>query len=69
LPLTDTIVSRENVQFSSTFASIPPGSSAIIKELELKTEDIYGEFAQIVAKQLDETLAEVQRTVAPQNER
>jgi rubrerythrin len=40
------------------------GSSAIIKGLELKTEDIYGEFAEIVAKQLDETLAEVQRTVA-----
>lgn len=40
------------------------GSSIITKGLELKPEEIFGDFAEMVSKQLDESLAEVQRTVA-----
>jgi hypothetical protein len=40
------------------------GSSAVAKGLELKPEEIFGEFAEMVLKQLDESLAEVQRVVA-----
>jgi hypothetical protein len=40
------------------------GSSAILTGLELKPEEVFGEFSEIVSKQLDESLAEVQRVVA-----
>jgi hypothetical protein len=40
------------------------GSCAIVTGLGLKPEEMFGEFTEIVSKQLDESLAEVQRVVA-----
>ena len=40
------------------------GSAVIVKGMELKPEEIFGEFAEMVSKQLDESLAEVQRVVS-----
>jgi len=40
------------------------GSSVIVKGMELKPEEIFGEFTEMVSKQLDESLAEVQRVVS-----
>jgi hypothetical protein len=40
------------------------GTAELMKGLELKHEDIFGDFTEMVAKQLDESLAEVQRAVA-----
>ncbi len=40
------------------------GSSTLIKGLDLKPQEIFGEFAEMVSQQLDESLAEVQRVVA-----
>lgn len=46
------------------FRTYLAGSSAVAKGLELKPEDIFGEFAGMVSKQLDESSAEVQLVVA-----
>jgi hypothetical protein len=40
------------------------GSSVIAEGMELKPEEIFGEFSEMVSQQLDESLAEVQRVVA-----
>jgi hypothetical protein len=46
------------------FRTYLAGSSVVAKGLELKPEQIFGEFAEMVSKQLDESLAEVQLVVA-----
>lgn len=51
-------------EITQLFRAYLAGSIAIIGGLELKAEEIFGEFTEMVAKQLDESSAEVQRTVA-----
>ena len=51
-------------EIKQLFQTYLAGSSMITKGLGLKPEDVFGEFADMVSKQLDESLAEVQREVA-----
>ena len=46
------------------FRAYLAGSSALAIGLELKPKEVFGEFTDMVLKQLDESLAEVQRVVA-----
>ena len=51
-------------EIKQIFQAYLAGSSAITKGLGMKPEEIFGEFTELVSKQLDESLAEVQRVVA-----
>ena len=52
------------VELTQLLRAYLAGSAAIVKGLELRPEDIFGDFAEMVTKQLDESLAQVQRVVA-----
>jgi len=60
-------VPKEEVK--QLFQAYVAGSSAIIEEMGLKPQQVFGEFAKLVLRQLDESLAEVQRRVLEKIER
>jgi hypothetical protein len=52
------------VEVKQLFRSYLAGSSLILKSLELKPEEVFGEFAEMVSQELNEALAEVHVLVA-----
>jgi hypothetical protein len=51
-------------EVNQVFHAFLAGTSMIANALDLKPDEIFGEFAEMVSKQLDESLAEVQREVS-----
>jgi hypothetical protein len=51
-------------EFTQLLRAYLGGSSTLIMGLDLNPKEVFGEFTEMVSKQLDESLAEVQRVVA-----
>jgi hypothetical protein len=52
------------IEFTQLLRAYLGGSSTLITGLDLNPKEVFGEFTEMVSKQLDESLAEVQRVVA-----